>query len=116
MDFPSPLIDWEQVDMLADTFGEEFVMIYGEFLIEIPRLFEAWTAALANGDAVAVAKIAHQAKGAAANFGFAGLASVSNTAEMEGKAGSLEQAPALLEMAGVVFEKSAAEIRETKGY
>jgi HPt (histidine-containing phosphotransfer) domain-containing protein len=116
MDFPSPLVDWEQIDMLADTFGEEFVMIYGEFLVEIPRLFESWTEAFSGGDPVAVAKIAHQAKGAAANFGFAGLASVSNTAEMEAKAGSLEQASALLQMAVSVFEKTSAEVREKKGY
>lgn len=116
MNLPSPLIDWEQVDMLADTFGEEFVMIYGEFLVEIPRLFDSWTAALSSKDPVAVAKIAHQAKGAAANFGFAGLASISNAAEMEAKAGSLEQARELLQMGGVVFEKSAAEVRAAKGY
>lgn len=86
------LIDWEQLDMIADGYTEDFVEIYREFLAEIPLVVEEISQAIVVSDSTQVARKAHQLKGASANFGFLAVSSLSATLESEAKSGNLTDA------------------------
>lgn len=107
----SALIDWEQLDMIADGFTPDFVEIYREFVSEMPALLSQLRDKVLAGDSVAAAKVAHQIKGSSANFGFVGVSRAAATLEQSAKAGSLADASALLGDATLSFEKAVAEVR-----
>lgn len=111
----SRLIDWEQLDMIADGFTEEFVEIYHEFVAEIPGHLDALRAGCAAGDSVQVARTAHQLKGSAANFGFVGVSEPMATLEQEAKAGSIAGAEALTAAAEQGFREAVEEVRTLRG-
>jgi HPt (histidine-containing phosphotransfer) domain-containing protein len=108
-------IDWEQLDMIADGFTPDFVEIYREFEIDLPRILRDAGAALAAGDANALARAAHQAKGSAANFGFTGFSGTMARIEAQAKAGSLAGLDAEMATAGQVFRDSMAEVKLQRG-
>lgn len=85
-------LDWEQLDMIAETFGDEFKTIIGEFLDDLPKSLDALKTAIGEGNADAVRRSAHQIKGSCANFGFAGVSALASALEQEAKAGNLESA------------------------
>ncbi len=107
----SALIDWEQLDMIADGFTPDFVEIYREFVSEMPSLLSQLRDKVMAEDTMAAAKVAHQIKGSAANFGFVGVSRAAATLEQGAKAGSLAEATALLGDATLSFEKAVAEVR-----
>ncbi|HEY8901512.1 MAG TPA: Hpt domain-containing protein [Chthoniobacterales bacterium] len=111
----SPAIDWEQLDMIADGFTPDFVEIYREFEIDLPRILKEAANAAAAGDAVQLARAAHQAKGSAANFGFTGFSGVMARIETQAKAGSVAALASEVETAGGVFRESIALVKRERG-
>ncbi len=108
-------IDWEQLDMMADGYTEDFVEIYVEFGKDLPEILSTLETALVAGDAVAVSRAAHQAKGSAANFGFTGFSSMMATIEQTAKAGSLDGVEADLIQGKSVFAESILEVKRERG-
>ncbi len=111
----SSLIDWEQLDMIADGFSPDFVEIYQEYLAETPDLFLQLRHNLAANDAVASAKTAHQIKGSSGNFGFIGVSQPMAKLEVESKGGSLAGAQEWLTEAEGAFQQAALEVKAKRG-
>jgi two-component system sensor histidine kinase TorS len=105
------VVDFDQLDMIADGYTEDFVEIYRDFEQDLPRILGEVRAGIDAGDAGAASRAAHQAKGSAANFGFVGFTSL--MAQLEGGArdGSLSGAADLLDRAGVIFGQSVALVK-----
>ncbi len=107
------LIDWEQLDMIADGFTPDFVEIYREFEADLPRILRELAAALLAGDANLAARTAHQAKGSAANFGFLAFSALMAHIESQAKIGALSGlAPEFAKVEGLLQESFAAVRRE----
>lgn len=73
MGVPIELVNWEQLDMVAFGYTQDFVEIYHEFLKQTPELLDALEQARQNGNVVGVIGYAHKLKGSALNFGFTGV-------------------------------------------
>jgi two-component system sensor histidine kinase TorS len=108
-------IDWEQLDMIADGFTPDFVEIYREFEADLPRILSDASAALAAGDAGQVARLAHQAKGSAANFGFTGFSAVMSHVETQAKAGITSGLDLQLQAASQLFDASVGMVKSERG-
>jgi HPt (histidine-containing phosphotransfer) domain-containing protein len=108
-------IDWEQLDMIADGFTEDFVEIYREFEVDLPRILRDAGVALGAGDATQLSRAAHQAKGSAANFGFTGFSAVMARIEAQAKAGSTEGLAPELQTAERFFAESIAQVKVQRG-
>jgi len=111
----TPNIDWEQLDMIADGYTEDFVEIYHEFEHDLPSILNTLEAALAAGDPTAVSRAAHQAKGSAANFGFNGFSAIMATIEHTAKGGSINGAADALKTARETFHASIAAVKSQRG-
>lgn len=111
----APALDWEQLDMIADGFTPDFVEIYREFEVDLPRILGEAKASLAAGDAVRVARAAHQAKGSAANFGFSGFSKVMARIEAQSKGGELAGLDGELRTAERLFFESLALVKSERG-
>jgi HPt (histidine-containing phosphotransfer) domain-containing protein len=111
----SPIVDWEQLDMIADGYAPDFVEIYREFEVDLPRILAETRDALAAGDAIRTSRAAHQAKGSAANFGFVDFSRVMAKIELEAKAGSLAGLDGQLEIATGFFQQSLAAVKAARG-
>lgn len=110
------LIDWEQLDMMADGYTPDFVEIYREFLDQTPELLAALENHLAGGDVEAARDAAHKVKGSSANFGFIGVSAPMSRLEQQAKEiGILDGGVAWTQEARENFEKSKAEIHEKRG-
>lgn len=111
----SAVIDWEQLDMIADGFTQDFVEIYDEFVAEIPGLLAMVRENVSAGDPLQTSRTAHQLKGSAANFGFIGVSGPMASLEMEAKAGSLEKAGEHIAAAEAGFAAAVGEAKERRG-
>ena len=111
----SSILDWEQLDMIADGFTPDFVEIYREYLAEIPILFNDLRTKIQAGDAAMASRIAHQIKGSSANFGFTGVSQPVASLEMEAKEGSLAQAGLYLSQSEEGFRQAVEEVRSRHG-
>jgi HPt (histidine-containing phosphotransfer) domain-containing protein len=111
----SPSIDWEQLDMIADGFTPDFVEIYREFEVDLPRILGEAKSAMEAGDATRASRAAHQAKGSAANFGFFGFSGVMARIETQAKGGSLDGLDGEIEMAERLFGESLALVKTQRG-
>jgi len=111
----NPPVDWEQLDMIADGFTPDFLEIYQEYLVEIPALFGDLRQKIVGGDAMQVARSAHQIKGSSANFGFIGVSAPMANLEHQAKAGSIANASSLLAEAEAGFQNGLAEVKEKRG-
>lgn len=107
----SDVIDWEQLDMIADGFTPDFVEIYHEYLAEMPGLLASLREKISQNDAAQAARVAHQIKGSSANFGFIGVSQPVANLEMEAKGGSLEKAAGYLFQAETGFSAATAEVK-----
>lgn len=107
----SDVIDWEQLDMIADGFTPDFVEIYREYLAEMPGLLASLREKISQNDAAQAARVAHQIKGSSANFGFIGVSQPVANLEMEAKGGSLEKAASYLSQAETGFSAATAEVK-----
>lgn len=101
--------------MIADGFTPDFVEIYREFEIDLPRILREASAALAAGDLGKLARSAHQAKGSAANFGFAGFSGVMARIETQAKTGAATGLGAELQTAERLFVESLAQVKSERG-
>ena len=110
-----PVLDWEQLDMIADGFTPDFVEIYQEYIAEIPALLTDLREKITAGDALQTSKIAHQLKGSSANFGYIGVSRPMADLEQEAKAGSMARAASLLAAAESGFSEAVAEVRAKRG-
>jgi HPt (histidine-containing phosphotransfer) domain-containing protein len=116
MGIESELIDWEQLDMMADGYTPDFVEIYREFLDQTPELLKVLERHLLEGDAAAVRDAAHKIKGSSANFGFVGVSGPMSRLELQAKeTGDLEGAVERMLEARGNFEKSRIEVHEKRG-
>jgi len=116
MSTENELIDWEQLDMMADGYTPDFVEIYREFLEQTPGLFTRLENHLAAGDLHGAKDAAHKIKGSAANFGFLGVSAPMARLEHQIKeAEILDGGPIWLREARENFERSQAEVREKRG-
>ena len=111
----APIIDWEQLDMIADGYTPDFVEIYREFEVDLPRIVGEAKAAVASGDATRIAHVAHQAKGTASNFGFFGFCGVMAGIEVQAKAGNLAGLGCQLQIAERFFFESLALVKSERG-
>ena len=112
----SELIDWEQLDMMADGYTPDFVEIYRDFLDQTPVLLKVLEQRLLEGDVRAVRDAAHKIKGSSANFGFVGVSEPMSQLELRAKKeGDLEGAMERVLEASGNFEKSRAEVGEKRG-
>ncbi|CAN5409926.1 hypothetical protein BH09VER1_BH09VER1_09980 [soil metagenome] len=111
----SPVLDWEQLDMIADGFTPDFMEIYQEYVAEIPVLLNDLRQKINAGDALQVSKVAHQLKGSAANFGYIGVSRPMAELEQEAKAGSLAQAASYYTAAELGFSQALAEVNTRRG-
>jgi len=107
---PAPLIDWDQLDAIADGWPEDFLAIFREFVRDLPSDFEAAGTAIAKADAAALKRHAHQAKGSAANFGFEGVRACALAMEDASKAGDFAAAAESLAAARQAFVAGLAEV------
>lgn len=108
-------IDWDQLDMIADGFSPDFVEIYREFEVDLPRILREAATALAAGDAHQLARAAHQAKGSAANFGFTGFSATMGRIETQAKGGSVVGLDAELAAGERIFHESLALVKSERG-
>lgn len=111
----SAVIDWEQLDMIADGFTPDFVEIYVEFVAEIPGLLALVRENVSAGDTLQTSRTAHQLKGSAANFGFIGISGPMASLEQEAKAGSLDRAAEHIAAAEAGFAAAVAEVKAQRG-
>lgn len=105
------MVDWEQLDMIADGFTPNFVEIYRQYLAEIPLLFSELRKRIRANDANQVARTAHQIKGSSANFGFVGVSQPTGKLEEEAKNGSLAYAFLYLSEAENGFALAVSQVR-----
>ena len=116
MSTENELIDWEQLDMMADGYTPDFVEIYQEFLDQTPDLLKALENHLANKDIDAARDAAHKVKGSSANFGFIGVSAPMSRLEQQAKEmGILDGGAAWALEARENFERSKAEIHAKRG-
>jgi two-component system sensor histidine kinase TorS len=108
-------VDWEQLDMIADGFTPDFVEIYREFEIDLPRILGEAEKGFSAGDATATARAAHQAKGSAANFGFFGFSETMARIETQAKAGVLAGLDVELATARRLFANSLEQVKRERG-
>lgn len=108
-------INWEQLDMIADGYTPDFVEIYREFEVDLPRILGEVEQGLMAGDAVRVARAAHQAKGSAANFGFFGFSGIMSRMETQAKSGSLTGLDGEMQAAKQLFTDSLALVKDERG-
>ena len=112
----SELIDWEQLDMMADGYTPDFVEIYREFLNQTPELLRVLEQHVAGRELAGVRDAAHKIKGSSANFGFVGVSEPMSRIEQQAKdTGNLEGAMEWLVEARRNFESSKSEVREKRG-
>ncbi len=107
----SSAVDWEQLDMISEGFSADFMEIYVEFEAEIPVLLNDLRVAVTEGDAERAARVAHQLKGAAANFGFVGVSGPMTTLEAAAKDGALDRAEEWIAAADAGYRAAQDEVR-----
>lgn len=116
MGIESELIDWEQLDMMADGYTPDFVEIYRDFLDQTPELLNALDRHLIEGNLDGARKVAHKIKGSSANFGLLGVSGPMFLIELRAKEErDLEGAAGRLSEARENFELAKAEIHEKRG-
>jgi HPt (histidine-containing phosphotransfer) domain-containing protein len=111
---PHSPVNWEQLDMIADGYAEDFIEIYREFETDLPRIVGEVRQGLEAGDAAQAAHAAHQAKGSAANFGFFGFCSVMAAIEDAARIGNLTGLDAELAKAGALFQESLGLVKRER--
>lgn len=102
-----PHLDEEALAELKDVMEDEFDVLIQTYLADSRSRIEGLKQALADQNAPQFAKTAHSFKGSSINIGAPRLGELCFEAEQLGKAGALEQAPALL-------ERVEAEYREVQ--
>lgn len=100
-----PHLDEEALAELKDVMEEEFEVLIQTYLADSRSRIDSLREALADQDADHFARTAHSFKGSCINIGAPRLGALCFEAEALGKAGALEQAPALLETIEIEFRE-----------
>ena len=100
-----PHLDEEALAELKDVMEDEFDILIQTYINDSSERIEALHQALLGGDLDEFAKTAHSFKGSSINIGAPRLGQVCFEAEKLGKAGALEQAPAVLEQIYTEFRE-----------
>lgn len=108
-------VDFDQLDMIADGYTEDFVEIYHDFEQDLPRILGEVKAGIDANAAEVASRAAHQAKGSAANFGFVGFTTLMAELESNARDGSLAGAGEVLDRASVIFSQSLALVKAERG-
>lgn len=116
MSATNSLIDWEQLEAIADGWPEDFVEIYHEFLKEIPADLARLNAAVASADCSEASALAHRIKGSAANFGFVGVQNAALDLEVLARQGTLQGASLILGGAQQSFAAGVEEVKARVGH
>lgn len=101
--------------MIADGYTEDFVEIYREFEQDLPSILDRLQAAVAANDASGTAKLAHQAKGSAANFGLVAFSAQMAEIEQTAKLGAGVGVDGAVVRAREIFANSLAAIKAERG-
>lgn len=110
------LVDWEQLDMMADGFTPDFVEIYRDFLAQTPELLADLEACLTRGDIAGTKDAAHKIKGSCANFGFIGVSQPAAEIELRAKErASLEGSLEAFQAARASFQAAREEVAAKRG-
>ncbi|MEA1933063.1 MAG: response regulator [Thermodesulfobacteriota bacterium] len=109
---------FDRAGFLGRLMGDEEIAneILGNFLKEIPRIFNALKEALDNGDAPSVQLQAHSIKGASASVGGEALRETAFEIEKAGKAGDLEIAKLCMPELKTQFDRLKEAINKTRKY
>jgi len=108
------VIDWEQLDAIADGWAGDFVEIFEGFLTDLPSDLNALSDAITAGEAAPIISLAHRAKGCAANFGFHGVYLATLEIESLARANTLENTPAILTQAFDALEAGKREVSQAR--
>ncbi len=108
------VIDWEQLDAIADGWPEDFVEIFEGFLADLPNDLKDLADAILAEEPLRVASLAHRAKGSAANFGFQGVYLAALEIESLARASTLENAPDFLSQAFEALEAGKLEVSQAR--
>lgn len=100
-----PHLDEEALAELKDVMEEEFDVLIQAYLADSRSRIESLEQALSEYNPDIFAKTAHSFKGSSINIGAPRLGQVCFEAEKLGKAGALEQAPAVLEQIYTEFRE-----------
>lgn len=109
------LVDFNQLDMIADGYTEDFVEIYHDFEQDLPRILGEVQAGIDANETEVTSRAAHQAKGSAANFGFIGFTTLMAELESNARDGSLAGAGEVLDRARVNFSQAIALVKAERG-
>ena len=99
-------VDATVIAELRDLGDKEELLfpLISHYLDETPKLLTSMRAALDNGDAATLTRVAHNLKGTSGNLGARRMCQVSNELQVIGKTGDLASAPLLLRRLEVEFE------------
>lgn len=110
-DTDKPHLDEEALAELQDVMEDEFGVLIQTYVADSRIRIQGLREALADGDADQFAKAAHSFKGSCVNIGAPRLGALCFEAEKLGKAGQLEDAPAVLASIEQEFEDIAQRLR-----
>lgn len=103
-------LDWNQFEAITCNFLPEFVDVYREFEVELPKLLKDLEKAIETFSTEQIVSLAHQIKGSAANFGFIRISQEMNTLEQEARQNLLNHAAEYLAAACAAFERTRLEV------
>lgn len=106
-----PHLDEEALAELQDVMEDEFDVLIQTYLADSRTRLDSLKHALETADAEAFAKSAHSFKGSCVNIGAPCLGALCMEAEQLGKAGKLEQAPAVVKAIEVEFAEVSVRLK-----
>jgi HPt (histidine-containing phosphotransfer) domain-containing protein len=109
-----PILDAQPLrDLLElgaeDGLLQELIALYQE---DVPPRMVALREGLATGDLNGILHEAHQMKGALSNLGLLRFANMAARIEAEARAGSLQEAPRLIEALPAAYEEGLAAFKQ----
>jgi two-component system, sensor histidine kinase and response regulator len=109
------LIDPTIFETLKQTVGEDFIAeLIDAYLSDSPNLIATMRQSLKEGKADTFRNAAHSLKSNSANLGAQRLAELARDLEMLGKAGNLENTPAMLAQLEEAYRPVADELQRRK--
>src|SRR5690554_168960 len=106
-----PHLDEEALAELKDVMEDEFDLLIQTYLNDSRSRIETLRQALADNEPDLFARAAHSFKGSSINIGAPRLGDICVEAEQVGKAGALEQGPAVLARIEAEFREVQARLR-----
>lgn len=107
-------LDHSRLTMLQSSAGGTDLVaeLVELFVGDVPPRLDTLAGAIANGDAEALVRAAHSLKGSAATMGAVGMAELCRRMEMQGRAGDVAPAGALLVSLREEFERASRALND----